>query len=610
MILLMIQSHPTTLLHRLADWARTAPQAPAQKYKAGGEWKTITAAEYLERVFHLGLFLESKGVTSAESGAIFAYNSPQWVHTELGLVLLGARSAGLYPNSTQKDILYILEHTEATVLAVQNQEYLDRITAGGTALPQKIRLVLYFEGACNHPGAISYETALAEGRKLAAGKRIEDYLSKLDPHAGLFMIYTSGTTGNPKGALLSNDNFCYTSNIVGDFWKLPSGRGSTFSFLPLCHVAEKIQNLGVGISQRYTVSFATKFENVGPELAEVQASLLLCVPRLWEKIMEGVESKLRKAPPARQKLARWALGVGARAAEAKLSGKSLGALDQLQLKLADKLVLGKVRQAIGMANVETAASGAAALAPHITRWFRSIGIYILEDFGQTESTGVICMTPPDQDCAGSVGQPLPGTEFKLADDGEILTRGRHVFVGYFKDAAATAATVQDGWLHTGDLGKRDDRGMIRISGRKKEILKTSGGKMVAPLPIEERLKAAEIISQVCMVGDGRKFLSALITLTETKLLELKQAGKLNGRLDLHDQEIVGEVRSHVDTLNRDLASYEQIKKFTVLSREFSIVDGEMTPTLKMKRNIIEKNFRDVIESMYGNGNGEAPAARE
>ncbi|MGZ3697552.1 MAG: AMP-binding protein, partial [Bdellovibrionota bacterium] len=264
-----------------------------------------------------------------------------------------------------------------------------------------------------------------------------------------------------------------------------------------------------------------------------------------------------------------------------------------------KLVLSKIRHALGLGHADTLASGAAALAPHISKWFRCIGLEILEDFGQTETTGVICMTQRGVESAGTVGKPVPGMEVKLAEDGEMLTRGRHVFKGYYKDDANTALAIEmDGWLHTGDLAELDSRGLYRIKGRKKEILKTSGGKMVAPLPIEEELKAASIISQVCMVGDGRKYLAALITLSEGALGELKnKPGALSGAT-VQDSETLKQVQSHVDALNQKLSSYEQIKKFAIIPREFSIEDGEMTPTLKMKRNVIETRFRDLIDQMY------------
>ncbi|WP_437648536.1 AMP-dependent synthetase/ligase [Sorangium sp. So ce362] len=594
----------STVLHRLDQWANESPDAPAQRYKSQGEWKALTARDFRDRVHHLALFLESKGFDASQIGAILSYNCPQWVHADLAALLVGGKSAGLYPNSTAKDIQYILTHTEATLLSVQNKEYFQKISGekGESAVPDSVRWILVFDGDTSiSPKAISYDQALAEGRALAqqpGAKTYADYLAKIEPGAGAFLIYTSGTTGNPKGAMLSHDNLAYTSDVAAKYWGLPFARGSMFSFLPLCHIAEKLQNVGVGITQRSTVNFCSKFENVSVELPEVQPTLLLCVPRLWEKMMEGVMAKVRGGKGAKKKLAEWALAVGARVAEAKYAKRAPSPLDALQLKLADKLVLSKVRAALGLGKAEILASGAAALAPHISTWFRALGLEILEDFGQTESTGVICMTEPGVESAGTVGKPVPGMEFKLAEDGEILTRGRHVFVGYHKDEAATATALEDGWLRTGDLGEWNERGQLKIRGRKKEILKTSGGKMIAPLPIEEKLKAAEIISQVCMVGDGRKYLSALITLTEVKLAELKGGGALSGDAAITSPEVVGQVKAHIDALNAELASFEQIKKFTVLIREFSVQDGEMTPTLKMKRNVIEQRFRALIDQMY------------
>jgi len=291
-----------------------------------------------------------------------------------------------------------------------------------------------------------------------------------------------------------------------------------FSFFPLCHIAEKIQTVGVAITQHYLVTYASSFDKVSEELPDVQPTLLLSVPRLWEKD-DGRASRrrwlLKWAPSA--KLMDWALDLGTKVAETRFANRAPNPIELLKLKAADTLVLGKVRKKLGLDNLHTAASGAAALPAHVARWFRTIGIEILEDFGQTESTGVICMTERGVESSGTVGRAVAGIEVKIAEDGEVLCRGRNVFVGYFKDEAATAEVLRDGWLYTGDLGELDARGLLRIRGRKKEILKTSGGKMVAPLPIEEALKAASIISQVCMVGDGRKYVAALITLTEASI---------------------------------------------------------------------------------------------
>jgi len=590
-----------TILHRLAKWAEAQPQSAAQKYKDNGVWKTITAKEFNDRVYYLALFLESRGFSKSETGCILSGNTYSWIQTDLAVTLIGAKSAGLYPNSTAKEIQYILEHTEATVLSVQNKDYYAKVAS---SIPKRLKLILSFDGDTSFsPLAVSFADALEEGRKLAAKKGVKShksYLDQVDPDAPAFMIYTSGTTGTPKGALLSQDNLAFTCDKIIDYWKLPMGRGTLFSFLPLCHIAEQLQSIGVSITQRYTVSFASKFDNVSKELPEVEPTLLLSVPRLWEKMMEGVLTKIDTSSPVMKRLATWALETGRRVAEARYAGKTPSPLDLIQNRIADRLVLQKVRKAMGLGKAQMLASGAAALPAHVSKWFRVLGLEILEDYGQTESTGVVCMTEPKVEMAGTVGRPVPGLEVKVAEDGEICTRGRHIFKGYFKDEAATAATFDsEGWLHTGDLGVLTEEGLIRIRGRKKEIMKTSGGKMTAPVPIEEKLKVAPIISQVCMVGDGRKYFSALITLSEAALAGLKESS-INGAI-VKAPEVVAEVKKQVDQVNGELAGYEQIKRFTVLAKEFSVEQGEMTPTLKMKRAVIESNYRSVIDSMYTAG---------
>lgn len=586
-----------TVLHRLSEWAKESPQEVAQRYKEGDRWLDLTASTFRDRVFYLALHLEARGLSSEDAGVILSYNCPEWVHMDLAILLVGAKSAGLYPNSTTKDIRYILEHTQAKVIAVQNKDYFLKITDNGQLeLPSTIQEIIVFDGDTSFsPLAVSYAEAISEGEKLAQTREMTDYLDRVDKDRGVILIYTSGTTGNPKGALLSHDNLTFTSDTILDTWKLRELKGgSLFSFLPLCHIAEKLQNVGVGISGRFVVNYCSKFENVAKELPEVQPDLLLCVPRLWEKMMEGVENKLKQATGFKKILAQRAFAAARALSASKYEGKSASIKDLLFYPIGNALVLSKVKQALGLKGCKVAASGAAALPVHVARWFRVLGVEILEVFGQTESTGIVTATELGVDGIGTVGKPFPHTEFKLAEDGEILSRGRTVFKGYYKNDEATRETVDsEGWLHTGDLGEVNEKGQVLIRGRKKEVLKTSGGKMIAPLPIEERLKASPIISQVCMVGDGRKYLSALITLSEDTNAQLKKNGKI-----VREPNVVSEVQKYIDEINSSLAGFEQIKKFSILSEEFSIESGEMTPTLKMKRNVIEDHFKDVIDQMY------------
>lgn len=600
-----------TVLHRLARWADSTPGAPAQRFKENGQWKTITAREYMDRVYYLALFFEAvPGLSAEDVAAILSPNCPEWAHLDLAALLVGAKAAGLYPNSNLKDIQYVLNHTQCKVLSVRNREYFEKLGPPGqpVELIDSVKCLIVIDGdqksaSALHPRAVSYREAVVEGKRRSlfpGAKRISDFLAKIDAHAGKILIYTSGTTGNPKGALLSHDNLAFTSDLVARHWHFNQGRGELLSFLPLCHIAEKMQSIGVGISQRYCTSFCTKFDNVAVELPEVQPTLLLCVPRLWEKMMEGVNAKIEGSRGLKKQLAAWALSVGEKTAANRLLGHQAPPLNWLQLpyRVADKLVLVKIRKALGLARAERVASGAAALPAHVVRWFRGVGIEILEDFGQTESTGVICMTEIGVDSAGTVGRPVPGIQVKLAEDGEILCKGRNVFKGYFKDEVATSQVLNEGWLATGDLAEIGRDGLWRIKGRKKEILKTSGGKMIAPLPIEEGLKAFPEISQVCMVGDGRKFLGALITLSETYLKSRGLFEHASDRRVTEDPAVLREVGARIEAVNQTLASYSQIKAFVVLGQEFSIAEGEMTPTLKMKRNVIEARYKDIIDRWY------------
>lgn len=594
----------STMLHRLSQWAESLPNDIAQRYKSDGRWKSITSQEYWNRVFHLAAFLESRGFKSQDVGMIFSYNNPQWVHTQLGVQLLGGLATGIYPNSSAGDIKAILELTQSPLLAVQNETYYKKVLdAFNQKLPSNVKILLVLEeGPTLTPNSISYEKALEEGKVYAEKNQRTPagYLARLKPEAATSIIFTSGTTGVPKGGVLSHENLPFASDVASDTWRLKKGGEELFSFLPLCHVAEQIHCVGVGISRHYKVSFCSKFESVATELAEVQPTKLLCVPRVWEKMMESVKKRIEAAPLTKRKLVEWAMQVRARDIAARYQRTPRGFSDVLAVQAADGLVLKKIRKALGLAKADLCASGAAKLSADVVQWFRSIGVDIQEDYGQTETTAILCMTLLDIDCKGTVGRPARGTEFKIAEDGEILTRGRHIFLGYYKNDAATREVIDsEGWLHTGDLGEWVENGLVRIKGRKKEILKTSGGKMVAPLPIEEKLKQYPPINQVCVVGDGRKYLSVLITLDPEYITK---NGFDKGKSPiLQDSKLVTQIGGFVEEVNQSLASFEKIKYFRILREDFTIERGEMTPTLKMKRNIIESNYRSVINDMYPAG---------
>ncbi len=596
-----LESHPMnqmTVLHRLFEWSEETPNAPSQRYRRNGQWVELSAREYRDRVFHFAVFLESRGFTAADSACIFSYNSAEWAHFHLAVMLIRMKTAGLYPNATAKDCHYILEHTECSAFAVQNKAYWDKSSVAGSGHPEKIRLIIVFEGDSSFsPKAVSYADAIAEGKRLAGGKSFRDYLDRIHATDPAFIVYTSGTTGTPKGALISHDNLAFVTDAMTARWKLPFADGALFSFLPLCHVAEQIHSIGVALSRRYLVNYCSAFENVSKEISEVAPTLLLCVPRVWEKMMEGVVHKLEKAGGVSRALAKWAFAVGAENSRTRRIGKGLSPAASVRGKIAERVIFAKVKKALGLYRAKIVASGAAPLPGHVSEWFRSIGIDIYDTYGATEA-GIMCATVPGEKSDGTVGRALDGSQVRLADDGEICSKGRNIFLGYFKDEAQTRGVLVDGWYHTGDLGAMTPEGHLRIVGRKKEIMKTSGGKMIAPVPIEERLKEAAMISQVCLVGDNRKFVSALVTLSESVLEEIRAENKAVKHGLVVDSAILSQVEREVARVNGNLAGFEQVKKFSVIDREFSIADGEMTPTLKMTRRVIEEKFKAIVDRMY------------
>lgn len=538
------------------------------------------------------------GLSQEDICVIFSYNCPEWVYTELSLVLLGAGSAGLYPNLSGKDIHFILQDTKARVVVVQNSQYYERILAEGMALPNFVEKILVLEGESNFSDkAISYREAKETGMKLAEERNPVSFLEQMDVHRRAYLIYTSGTTGNPKGAMLSQDNFLFISQCLVEFMKLPQ-RGSSFSFLPLCHIAEKLQNLGLGLCCRNTVHFCHDFKEAATELQEVQPELFLGVPRVWEKMMEVVSQKIEEAPRLRRLLAQWAMEMGARESLYLYSHKKMPWYSILMLKIADKLVLNKIRKALGLSKATLCASGAAALPAHVNQWFRGLRIHIYEAFGQTESSGVICVTPHAIDCLGTVGIPLPQIEFRLSEEGEILSRGKHIFLGYYKQEESTKLALQDGWLHTGDLGNISANGLVKIVGRKKEIIKTSGGKMIAPVPVEEKIKLSAIVSQACVVGEGRKYLVALVTLKDHYIQKLLSENRLEHDFIVQDKETIEKIQEAISQANEILSCYEKIKYFTILRNDFQIQTGELTPTMKLRRKEVESRYRKIIDQMY------------
>jgi long-chain acyl-CoA synthetase len=415
------------------------------------------------------------------------------------------------------------------------------------------------------------------------------------------LIYTSGTTGDPKGVMLLHSNI--TSNVaaVRQVFHVFAQDDVALSFLPLCHIFERMAGYYMMLDVGATIAYAESVEAVPANMAEVRPTLMCSVPRLYEKIYARVQEKVAGDPPARQKIFRWAVGVGRRLFRHRWERTSPGLLDRLQGALADKLVFGKIRERTG-GRLKLFVSGGAPLSREINEFFGAVGLQIVEGYGLTETSPVITCNRPDRFKPGTVGLPLPGLEVKIAEDGEILTRGPHVMKGYYNKPEATAEAIGgEGWFHTGDVGVIDADGFLTITDRKKDLIVTSGGKNIAPQPIENVIKNSPLVGEVVMIGDRRNFPSALLV-PNFEVLErwAREKGlSYSSREELVQRpEVVALYEQTVKELTPHLAGFERIKKLALLAREFTLESGELTPTLKVKRRVIEKKYKDVIDNIY------------
>ena len=428
-------------------------------------------------------------------------------------------------------------------------------------------------------------------------KAIEDAVQKLDPEGVATLIYTSGTTGPPKGVMLSHENIAWTSKIAEGLVSLRSDDCS-LSYLPLSHIAEQMFSIHGPITAGCAVYFAESIDKVPDNVKEVQPTVFFGVPRIWEKFYAGVNNKLADATGVKAKLVTWAQSVGQRAIEVKNRGQVPSGMLAVEYALATKLIFSKLKPALGLGRARVCVSGAAPIAPEILQFFAGLDIVVHEVYGQSEDCGPTSFNLPGRTRYGTVGPAVPGVEVKIADDGEICVRGKNVFKGYYKDKETTDETLIDGWLHSGDLGAFDSEGFLSITGRKKDIIITAGGKNITPKNIESSLKNIDVVGEAVLVGDRRKFISALISL-DPDAIE-KWASERGLAVDgIHTNEALrAHIQEGVNKVNELYARVESVRKFAVLPRPLSIEGGELTPTLKVKRKIVYENFAEIIEDIY------------
>lgn len=587
-----------TIPHRLFDQARQNPNRPAYYVKSGNNWVFTSWKDYAFQVKQAGKAMIALGMNAGGSVCILGYNRPEWVVFDIACMAAGGAPAGIYTTCSAPEVQYIIHHAESPIVLLENKAQWEKVKSQRDKLPHLKHVVMM-----NHTDPIDDPLVMSWTQFLAHGDKVEDkvFFERMDqikPNDKATFIYTSGTTGPPKAVMLSHHNLTWTVNSALHNIDIVPGDCS-LSYLPLSHIAEQMFSLHVPISVGVPIYFAESIEKVPDNLKEVQPTVFFGVPRIWEKFYEGITSKLKEAPPLRKKIAQWAMGVGQRVNALRNRGKQPTGLLALQYKLANKLVFSKLKPRIGLGRARVCASGAAPIAKEVLEFFAGLDVVVLEVYGQSEGSGPSTINYPGKTKLGSVGVPIHGCEVKIAEDGEILVRGGNVFLGYYKDEAATNETLIDGWLHSGDLGAFDSDGFLSITGRKKEIIITAGGKNIAPKNIEHAIKHHELVGEAVVIGDRRKFLSALITLAPETAQAYAKANGLPAE-HLHEsaemQELIEEFIQN--EVNPQFARVEQIKKFRILHRPLTIEHGELTPTLKVKRNVVAKNFAQEIESMY------------
>ncbi|HSH03937.1 MAG TPA: long-chain fatty acid--CoA ligase [Anaerolineae bacterium] len=587
-----------TILHRLHEQGRTRPNAPAYYHKANGAWVATLWRDYVAQVRQAGRALIALGVEPGDIVCILGFNRPEWVIMDLAGMLVGGATAGIYTTNSAGEVQYITNHAEAKVILLEDEGQWEKIDQERDNLPH-LKHIIMMKGTKidNDPMALSWDEFMAKGDETDESE-VDARLDALKMEDMATLIYTSGTTGPPKGVMLSHETLAWTAKQARFVFDLQPD-DSTLSYLPLSHIAEQMFTIHAQATFGYQVYYAESGLKVADNLKEVQPSILFGVPRVWERFHDGVRARLAEATGARAKIAEWAQGVGHQVTGLRNQGQEPAGLLAIQYAIANKLFFSKVKEALGLSRAIYCVSGAAPIPPHILEFLAGLDLVVYEIYGQSEGCGPTTTNRPSMTKFGTVGPAWPGSEVRLGDDGEILMKGPNVFMGYYKNPEATAETLIDGWLHSGDLGKFDSDGYLSIVGRKKEIIITSGGKNIAPKNIEAALRKLDLVANAIIVGEQRRFLTALITLSPEAVEKFAQDNNIQGGNWHENPAIVAEIQRGIDEeVNREFARVEHVRGFRILPEDFSVEGGELTPTLKLKRAVIYNKYADTIETLY------------
>ncbi|CAN5921483.1 AMP-dependent synthetase/ligase [soil metagenome] len=605
-----------TIACRVRDRATAEPDRVALREKEFGIWQQITWAEYWDTTLTVAHALLALGVEGGDRVAIHSENRPEWLYSDVAIVAIRAMTMGMYPTNPAPEVQYLLENSGSKILIAEDQEQVDKALEVADTLPDLQRIVYIEPRGVRHyddDRLLSWSDFLALGREHrdTDPHAVDERMASAEPDDIATLIYTSGTTGPPKGAMLSVANIEFAIGKLvdeGGFYDPPpTDDDITLSYLPLCHVAERIATVWLNAAAGTLVHFAESIETVQQNLHEVQPTRFFAVPRIWEKIHANVEIKMTSAGWLKRANYRLWSRVAERIGDDLVAnGGAHTTRTRILYALGYPFLFRALQDRIGLRKVVSAGAGAAPIAPEILKWFFGMGVVIYEIYGMTENAAVATVNRPGRVKLGTVGEPHPGIEVRIDDDtGEILTRHDGVFVGYWQRPDATAETLDDdGWLHTGDVGEWVDGTHVKITDRMKDIIITSGGKNIAPSEIENSLKASPYIKEAVVIGDGRKYLSALIGIELDTVGDWAQRRGLpyTTYRDLSEKpETIELVQHAVDKTNDKFSRVEQIKTFRMLPKELDHEDGELTATQKVKRSAMTDMFDGLVASMYGGG---------
>ncbi len=591
-------------------WHRVTTKAAkvAMREKGRGIWKAYTWGDYGARAKAIGMGLIALGLEPGDRAAILSDNNKEWLFCDLGVLCAAGVSTGIYPTDSPAQVEYLVNDSDTKFLFVEDEEQLDKILSVRERTPGLKRIIVFdMEGLrdLKDPQVMPLDELAALGEAYAREHPAvwEERIATPKPGDVAIIVYTSGTTGPAKGALLTHRNIIFQG---GAFRRIDPELAlretdEALNFLPLCHVAERLGGCYNHIAAAHVVNFAEAPDTVPQNLREVAPHVLLAVPRVWEKLYSGITIALKEGTWAGRLAYRVAIALGMKASAYELAGKPVPGLLRAARAAGDWLVLKNIRVLLGLNRIRYAATGAAPISPDLIRWYWALGVRMYEVYGQTENTGLATTNYPGHIKVGSIGPAAPGTELKISPGGEILLRGPHIFAGYLNKPDKTAEALRDGWLHTGDVGTIDEAGFVRITDRMRDIIITAGGKNVTPSEIETQLKFSPYISDAIVIGDKRSYLTCLVMIDHDNVVKFAQDHDVpftNYASLCRAPEVVELVAKEVEAVNKKFARVETIKKFRLIDQLLTAEDEELTPTMKLKRSLVEKKYRNLIDGMY------------